>query len=182
MIRALPLALVLALPVEARVLEGAITAQDGAGRFVLIPEGELPLWVGEDAFDDPNLYAFVEAQSLVLASSLPVDVAPAGRAEILAGTVVASHFVLFDGVGGRQRGYVDFDAPILGVAAQDESLAASDGLAGTDILYARADLRGIEEGDRVWIDPDLPTRLWVDWAGSSPGDHLRVFTEAPPLM
>ena len=38
-------------------------------------------------------------------------------------------------------------------------------------------LRGLEQGDLVWIDKDNPSRLIVFWAGSSPGDYIRVFTE-----
>ncbi|CAN0600728.1 unnamed protein product, partial [Ectocarpus sp. 12 AP-2014] len=38
-------------------------------------------------------------------------------------------------------------------------------------------LSGLESGDRVWIDEEDPHRLWVFWAGSSPGDYIRVFTE-----
>ena len=36
------------------------------------------------------------------------------------------------------------------------------------------------EWDRVWIDETDPHKLWVYWAGSSPGDYIRVFTEQSP--
>ena len=101
---------------------------------------------------------------------------------IPAGTVVALHSVVFDGTGGRQRGWVLFDAPILGLALTPETLASTDPLAGVETLFLGHDLRGLEGGDRAWIDPGDPRRLWLDWAGSSPGDHLRVVTGSLPLM
>lgn len=177
MIRALcALAILLAPPAGARVLEGAITAQDGAGRFVLLPEP--PLAVGEDIFDGPDLIAFDEAQAVLLEADLIPDIG----APIPAGRLVALHHVIFDGTGGRQRGWVRFSAPILGLVTQDASLRATDPLAGVGVLYLGQQMRGLEPGDRAWIDPADPTRLWVDWAGSSPGDHLRVITQGPPLI
>lgn len=177
MIRTLAaLAILLAWPAGARVLEGAITAQDGAGRFVLLAEP--PLAVGQDILDSPDLIAFDEAQAVLLDRSLQPDIG----ATIPAGVIVALHSVVFDGTGGRQRGWVRFDAPILGLVTSDAGLAATDRLAGVGVLYLGDVMRGLEPGDRGWIDPGDPTRLWVDWAGSSPGDHLRVVTAAAPLM
>jgi hypothetical protein len=176
-IRLLALAALLAGPAAARVLDGEIVAQDGAGRFVNLSD-DLPLALGEDIFDDPHLRAFDEAQGVVLQTDLALDLGGV----IAAGTVVALHHVVFDGTGGRQRGTVLFDAAILGLATQAATLAATDPMAATDLLYIDVPLRGLEEGDHAWIDAEDPRRLWVDWAGSSPGDHLRVFTEAPPMM
>jgi hypothetical protein len=45
------------------------------------------------------------------------------------------------------------------------------------VNYISRELRGLERGDYVWIDKDNPDRLWVYWAGFSPGDYIRVFTE-----
>ncbi|MDG3041018.1 hypothetical protein [Roseicyclus marinus] len=176
MIRALALALLGAGPAPAHVLDGQITAQDGAGRFVLLDEP--PLAVGQDIFDSPDLIAFDEAQGVALSDPLRLDLG----GPIPAGAIVSLHSLVFDGTGGRQRGWVLFDAPILGVATTPDSLAATDGLAGVATLFLGHELRGLEQGDSAWIDAADPRRLWVDWAGSSPGDHLRVLTGAPPLM
>ena len=81
---------------------------------------------------------------------------------------------------GIQYGYVDFDAPILGISAQRNTMGATDFLANTSVTYIGEELRGLEDGDEVWVDENLPTRLWVYWAGSSPGDYIRVFTERSP--
>ena len=45
-------------------------------------------------------------------------------------------------------------------------------------LAVRADT--IDTGDTAWIDEEDPNRLWVLWAGSSPGDYIRVFTALSP--
>ena len=66
--------------------------------------------------------------------------------------------------------------PFLGIAALRDTMAATDFLANSGINYISTDLRGLEQGDYVWIDPDDPNKLWVYWAGSSPGDYIRVFT------
>ncbi|MHA7886026.1 hypothetical protein [Roseicyclus sp.] len=178
MIRALALALAAfaSAPAAAGILDGTITVQDGAGRFIHLPEP--PLAVGEDIFDTPDLMAFDEAQGVALPMPLRLEIG----APIPAGTMVALHSVIFDGTGGRQRGWVLFDAAILGVATSPATLAATDALSGVETLWLGHAMRGLEDGDRAWIDPDEPRRLWVDWAGSSPGDHLRVVTLAAPLM
>jgi hypothetical protein len=170
------LAVLAALPAAAGIRDGAITAQDGTGRFTFLPEPLLA--VGQDIFDSPDLIAFDEAQGIALPAPLALEIG----APIPAGTVVALHSVVFDGTGGRQRGWVLFDAPILGVATAPATLAATDALAGVGTLWLGHELRGLERGDRAWIDPADPRRLRVDWAGSSPGDQVRVVTRAAPLM
>jgi len=59
-------------------------------------------------------------------------------------------------------------------------MGATDFLANTSVVYISTELRGLEEGDKVWIDDKDPQKLWVYWAGSSPGDYIRVFTERSP--
>ncbi|MEL7114793.1 MAG: hypothetical protein AAGP08_04240 [Pseudomonadota bacterium] len=135
--------------------------------------------VGEDTFDTDHLYAFDEDQNIELPHDIRVDIGGvSGR--IPEGTVVASHYVFFDSLSGIHHGYVYFDAPILGVAAFQDTMAATDFLANTSVNYISTELRGLEEGDYVWIDADDPHRLWVYWAGSSPGDYVRVFTMRSP--
>lgn len=162
-------------PVTAQILQGKIIQQSGDGRFVLL-DTETPFAVGEDTFDDDNLYGFDEDQNIMLVEPIRVDIG-SEQGWIPAGTVVASHYVFFDSLSGIHTGYIDFDAPILGIAAFQDTMAATDFLANTGVTYLSTELRGLEQGDYVWIDENLPTRLWVYWAGSSPGDYIRVFTE-----
>jgi hypothetical protein len=170
------LAGVMAAPGWALVVDGGILRQSGDGRFVLL-DPATPFNVGADTFDDDNLYAFDEDQNITLPVTISVDIGGDAEGTIATGTVVASHYVFFDSVSSFHYGYVVFDAPILGVAAFEPTMAATDFLANTAVTYINADLRGLEPGDYVWIDKDDPHRLWVHWAGSSPGDYIRVFTE-----
>jgi len=178
MIRELVSALVIACvagPAAATVLDGQIVRQKDNGKFVKL-DTDTPFSVGADTFDDPNLYAFDEDQNILLEQSILVDVG-GDEGVIPADTIVASHYVFFDSIDGVHVGYVDFDAPILGIAAYQNTMAATDFLANTSINYISTDLRGLEPGEVVWIDKEDPYRLWVYWAGSSPGDYVRVFTE-----
>lgn len=161
-------------PVTATVLDGRILRQQGTGEFVKLDTREA-FSVGYDTFDDDNLYAFDEDQNILLVEPIRVDIG-SDTGFIRAGTTVASHYVFFDSLSGIQYGYVDFDAPILGIAAFQDTMAATDFLANTDVTYISPELRGLEEGDQAWIDERDPHRLWVYWAGSSPGDYIRVFT------
>lgn len=168
----------LASTAEAYVLGGAIRDQLGGGAFVkLNPDDAFA--VGADTFDTDDLYAFDEDQNILLEKPIRVDIG-GERGVIEAGAVVASHYVFFDSISGVQIGYVDFDAVILGVAVTQSTMAATDFLASTKVTYLNPELRGLERGDYVWIDPEDPFRLWVYWAGSSPGDYIRVFTARSP--
>lgn len=161
-------------PAWAVVVDGAIVRQNGAGQFVIL-DTKTPFDVGYDNFNTDHLYAFNEDQNIVLQESIQVDIGGTNGV-ISAGEMVASHYVFFDSIDGIHFGYVDFDAPILGVATVRETMAATDFLANTSINYISTELRGLEPGDSVWIDPVNPNRFWVYWAGSSPGDYVRVFT------
>ena len=172
------LALLISSPVHATVLDGRILQQSGQGSFVKLST-DTPFAVGYDTFDDDNLYAFDEDQNILLVEPIRVDIG-GERGVIAAGTVVASHYVFFDSIRGVQIGYVDFDAQILGVAVTQYTMGATDFLANTKVTYLNPELRGLERGDYAWIDPEDPFRLWVYWAGSSPGDYIRVFTARSP--
>ena len=169
----------IATPIHAVVLDGAIVRQSGNGEFIRLSTDE-PFDVGADNFNTCHLYAFDEDQNILLAEPLRVDIGGDDNGVIAAGTTVASHYVFFDSVNGIHFGYVDFDAPILGVASQPDTMDATDFLANTSVNYISTDLRGLEPGDQAWIDPQDPFRLWVYWAGSSPGDYIRVFTARSP--
>lgn len=166
----------LATPALATVTDGQIIRQNGTGQFVKL-ETVKPFDVGNDTFDDDNLYAFDEDQNILLTEPINVDIGGGDSGKINQGEVIASHYIFFDSLSGIHYGYVDFDAQILGVAAFQNTMAATDFLANTSVNYISTELRGLEQGDYVWIDENDPQRLWVYWAGSSPGDYIRVFTE-----
>jgi len=180
MLRALFLSLfcILGSGACATVMGGEILRQTGTGEFEKLSTTS-SFDVGQDNFDTDNLYAFDEDQNIRINESILVDIGGIDG-KIPSGSVVASHYVFFDSVDGVHHGYVDFDAPILGIAALPASMDATDFLANTRVNYISTDLRGLERGDHVWIDADNPNRLWVYWAGSSPGDYIRVFTAISP--
>lgn len=169
-------------PATAGILEGQILQQSGNGAVVYLdpPPG---LAVGADTFDDENLYAFAEVRAVRLGHDIAIEIgAPDGV--IAAGTVIDSHYVFFDSLDGAHFATLLFETPILGVATTPESLAATDAYGRLGVVYLAPRLRGLETGDEVWIDEDDPRRLFLLWAGSSPGDYIRVFTAAAyaPLM
>ena len=163
---------------QAVVLDGEIQRQNGNGQFVKL-KTDRPFDVGQDNFNTDHLYAFDEDQNIELERAIKVDIG--GELGIIpGGTTVASHYVFFDSYSGIHHGFVYFDAPILGIAAYQDTMKATDFLANNDVNYISTELRGLEEGDQVWIDPEDPHKLWVYWAGSSPGDYIRVFTARSP--
>lgn len=169
------IAYLMATPAAALVTGGDILQESCAGRFVLL-DPSTGFTVGNDTFNTCHLYAFDEDQNIVLSEPIRVDIG--GTDGVIAqGREVASHYVFFDSLNDTQFAYVDFDAPILGVATDQATMGATDFLANTNVTYIGERLRGLEVGDEVWIDPERPTRLYVLWAGSSPGDYIRVFTE-----
>ena len=139
-----------------------------------------PNSVGENTFNDNNLYGFNEDQNVnVETDPLALDIGSVNPLPV--GTEVASHYIFFDPAGTEsQIGYVDFDAPIFGIITSSSLLGASDYLANTGVTYLEPGLRGLEGGDSVWIDPLNPFRMMVDWDASTPGDYVRVLTQHSP--
>ncbi len=174
------------------IVGGAVTS--GAGSFVQLttplgnPFGPANS-VGNDTFQNPNLYGFNESQNAVVAAGgLTLNVVPAaapgggtGGGTITAGTIVASHYIFFDPQANSQEGWVQFDSMILGVLTLTDSLAASDYLANTGVNYLNPDLRGLEPGqDSAWVLTAQPNRVYVNWNASTPGDYIRVLTAFSP--
>lgn len=169
-------------PARAIIIGGGVTggvASDAGGTFIelSVPFGTTSQ-VGEDNFNDFNLYAFNEDQNIVLTLALSIDVGPS---PISSGTTVASHYVFYDPPGEllspqSQIGFVDFDAPILGIITKKDNLDQSDLLLNNNVDYESPDLRGLEGGDSVSVDPSKTHRLRVNWSASTPGDYIRVLT------
>jgi hypothetical protein len=182
-------AAVLAGPAGATVIGGAITggsALTGGGVFIKLTapftESNPDSTVGDDNFQTPNLYAFDENQNLTIPSEIMVDVGTNPQA----GDIVASHYIVFDpGPTTSMSGWVEFDAPIFGVATQTGTLAASDFLFVSGLVtYENPGARGLESSgmnEIVQIDSMNPNRLnLINWRASSPGDVVRVFTMESP--
>jgi hypothetical protein len=165
----------------AAVVGGMVTAGSGSF-FELDPTlpgfgvGQPNLNVGNNTFQNNNLYAFNEDQNIILPSDITVD-----GGTLTAGTVVASHYVFFDPRNFTgQQGYVDFDANIIGIATSTAQLSATDFLINNLVTYLNPGLRGLEGGDSAVVDGTIASRLLVNWQASTPGDYVRIFTAQSP--
>jgi hypothetical protein len=171
-------------PASATVIGGIVTggsAFTAGGVFIkLTPPLSNPLGppnsVGNDTFQNPNLYAFDEDQNIFLAAALAVDV---GTNPVPAGSTVASHYVFFD-PGPTQNiiGTVNFDSNIVAIITSTGNLLASDFLANTGVNYLNPGARGLEVGDSVTISG--PRQILFNTSASTPGDYVRVLTEFSP--
>lgn len=166
----------------AAIVSGNVTT--GTGSFVNLT-GALPANVGNNNFQDPNLYGFDEKQNQLLAGNLTVNVTPSGvgTSIIPTGTTVSSHYVFFDPDDSTsQIGTVLFDAPILGIITKTAELLASDFLGAMGVNYLNPTLRGLEDNtDSALVSMMNGNEIIVDWRASTPGDYIRVITAASPV-
>lgn len=176
-------------PTSATIISGEVTGGgsfDLGGTFINLSvpftESNPDNTVGDDNFQNQNLYGFDEAQNTLIVSDLSVDIladglgGSSGSGVIAADTTVASHYIFFDPNANRtQIGTVSFDANILGILTSTTTLANSDYLANTGVNYLNPTLRGLESGDVVSISG--LNSITVDWFAGTPGDYIRVLTE-----
>jgi hypothetical protein len=180
-------------PVQASIVSGAVTGGGSLTYGGVFVELEVPFTesdpdntVGNDTFQNPNLYGFNEEQNVVLTEDLTVDDLAdglgggSGSGIISAGTTIASHYIFFDPQGNRtQLGWVSFDANILAIISSVDNLTASDYLVNPGVTYLSPTLRGLEPADDTVTITGLQT-ISVDWYAGSPGDYIRVLTEFSP--
>ncbi|MFW2542510.1 hypothetical protein ACN2XU_07700 [Primorskyibacter sp. 2E107] len=164
------------------VVGGALTgggALTNGGSFIELTGSSLSgISVGNDNFNDFNVYAFNEDQNITIPSPISVNVGTSPTT----GQIVASHYVLFDPLNTTSAvGYVLFDAEIYGIATSTTNLNNSDFLINNSVTYENPSLRGLEGGDSVTINASNPFRLDFDFTASSPGDYVRVFTMESPM-
>ena len=179
-------------PVSATIISGAVTGGQSSsqgGTFIKLSvpftESNPDNTVGDDTFQDPNLYGFDEGQNIDITVDLTVDILAdglgggGGSGTLLTGSTVASHYIFFDpNSTTSQLGTVTFDSQIFGIITSTNNLAASDFLINTGVNYLNPTLRGLESGDSVSIT-SLNT-IAVNWTASTPGDYVRVLTDFSP--
>lgn len=170
---------------SAAILSGNVTYGSGSFVELSIPftESSPNNTVGNNTFQDRNLYAFNEGQNIELLSDLDVDfLAATGTSGSLStGTIVASHYVFFDPRNSRhQEGNVTFDSAVLAIITSSGLLSASDFLLNNGVNYLNPGLRGLEANDSASVCLNSET-ICVDWTASTPGDYIRVLTEYSPL-
>jgi hypothetical protein len=172
-------AAIAAFPANAAVVSGALTggtALSSGGVFQIIanPSG---LTVGNNNFQNNNVRVFNEAQNVVLAGPLAVDVV-AGN--IAAGTRVSSHYLNFDpGLGQTTAiGSVSFSTPILGVITTRTNLVGSLLLGAAGVTYLHPTLVGLEPAvDTIGFSGNT---LTFDFETGVPGDSIRIITAGVP--
>jgi hypothetical protein len=172
---------------HATIVSGSVTT--GTGSFIKLtvpftastPDNT----VGNDNFQNNNLYGFDEGQNIVISTALQVDDLAnglgggTGAGTLAKNTVVASHYVFFDPKNTTsQKGQVTFDSNILAVISSTNKLAASDFLIQTGVNYLNPTARGLEAGDFVTITG--LKQISVNWTASTPGDYVRVLTAFSP--
>ncbi len=165
---------------EASILLGEVTggrAFTKGGTFVVL---DPPISVVDrNNLQSFNLWGFDEDQAVLLNSPLEVNQGYGIGDFVPTGTLVSSHYVIFDPKGyTRMIGYVEFDNDILGVMTKRKTLLASDFLGHDSVFYINSSLRGLEGGNRVWVEENNPRRLYINTTASSPGDWVRVITGA----
>jgi hypothetical protein len=173
--------------VQATIISGSVTSGSGSFIKLSVPfsDSDPDNTVGDDTFQNTNLYGFDEGQNILISVDLNVDDLAdglgggSGPGVVSLGTTVASHYIFFDPAGtASQVGTVGFDSDILGVLSSTTNLAASDFLINTGVTYLNPVLRGLEAGDSVAITG--LREMTVDWTARTPGDYVRVLTEFSP--
>lgn len=174
-----------AIIVSGAVLDGmfASDAYDAGGVFQQLtpPIGN----VGQNNHQSPNLFGFNEDQNILVPSPITMDIynpSVLGSNIIPTGSTVASHYIFFDpGPTMRVKGYVEFDAVVIGILTSRDNMIATDFLVADSANYLSPGLRGLESGDRVSIDPINQKRINIErFAASNPGDYIRVLTDFSP--
>jgi hypothetical protein len=157
---------------NASIVTGGITggsALTAGGSFIMLDPIPTGFTVGNDNFQDNNLYAFNEDQNILLSTALNVNVG----SNIAAGTEVASHYIIFDPGPVREvYGYIEFDSDVLGILTTTSNLSASDVLANTDVTYLNPSHRGLESGDWASIDTNNSQRVNLYFSASTPSQKF----------
>ncbi len=181
-----------AQPLSATIISGEVTGgtsltQGGTFIKLSVPftESDPDNTVGNNNFQNPNLYGFDEGQNIDITVDLAVNILAdgmgggGGAGIVPMGSTVASHYIFFDpNANTTQTGTVTFDSEIFGIITSSGNLGDSDFLINTGVNYLNPGLRGLESGDSVTIT-GLQT-ISVDWFAGSPGDYVRVLTDFSP--
>jgi len=132
-----------------------------------------PLNTGNDNQQVNELLGFDELQNVVLTSDLVVD-KPSGI--IPAGTIVSSHYIIYDPPGTSMSilGNVIVDQNVVGVIYNTNNLNNSDYLGLPTTNYLNPSLRGFEAVDSATIE-DI-NRVSFDLTAGTPGDYARIIT------
>jgi hypothetical protein len=184
---------IMATSASATIVSGAVTGGDAltqGGTFIKLSvpftESNPDNTVGNNTFQDPNLYGFDEGQNIDITVDLNIDVladglgGSSGSGILASGSTVASHYIFFDpNANTTQTGTVTFDSQIFGIITSTGNLSASDFLINTGVTYLNPTLRGLESDTDTVTITGLNS-INVDWFAGTPGDYIRVLTDFSP--
>ena len=142
------------------------------GDAAMIPP---PDTVGNNHQQFDQLLAFDEVQNFILTTDLVLD-----AITIPAGTMISSHYVIYDppGSGNTINGTVEFDGDVVAVLTRRGEMKNTDALLGaTGVDYRSPVGRGLEGVDSVTISG--PNQVTFDLTAGQPGDYIRVITIVP---
>lgn len=154
-----------------------------------------------DFFNDTTLvvHGWDEVRNYTLLGNLDVDITTYGTfttfgsvtpGTIASGTVISSHTLNFDPLGGGAQAGFQFDGTIIGVIVID-ALTTTDlfidsdflipaGVPSGNIPLAHYDHRGIELTGSTDSITVTANSVFVSLNAGSPGDQIRVITAAVP--
>lgn len=178
-----------------------LVSATGAGQIVA---ADASVGYKADFFNSPNnglkIYAWNEKQNVLLPSNFKVDIvnqgtyqSPFASANAVMPTTqrVNSHYIYFDPKNSKSAtGTFTFDTPIVAIILSSGSGAANDHLLASDFLIpgtvpsaniptSHFNARGVEFGpEKVkWLSANT---IDLNLTASSPGDQIRVLTQAVP--
>ncbi|MCP4713430.1 MAG: hypothetical protein GY869_32775 [Planctomycetes bacterium] len=134
-----------------------------------------PLNTGNDNQQVNELLGFDERQHVLLTSPLVVD---GPGSAIPAGTVVSSHYIIYDPASGVPHisGTAVFDNPVIGLIFNTNTLNNSDHLGIPTTNYLNPSERGFEGHQNDTATITDPNTVSFSLRAGSPGDYARIIT------
>jgi hypothetical protein len=170
------------------ITQAAITAGGGATN-IIAPPPSTALGALES---NTQARAFNEVTNFTLATNLPVNATTPGTYTsngsltpgiIPAGSVINSHYLYTDPVGGATaayEGFVEFDATVIGIIVLRSDLNSSDFLGAPGTIYADNVARGLELSQAERFTLTLTgNRINYRFNTSTATDDIRVITLVP---
>lgn len=168
--------------------QGALTTSGGSA-VIIAPPASSVLGATES---NTQAWAFNEVTNFTLATNLLVNATTPGTYTsngsltpgfIAAGTVINSHYLYSDPVGGSTEayeGFVEFDQPILGIICLRSDLNSTDFLGALGTSYGDNSARGLElaQAERFTITI-AGTRVNFRFTTSTATDDIRIITAVP---
>lgn len=194
-------ALAVALIASVAVSHAGVSLISGSGTAIGAP-GNMKYFA--DAYGVDTINYWTERENHSLANNLVVSILPPNSFPVnstthfnnndnfvAAGTAIDSYYFYFDPVNGNAVGRFRFDRKILGIITNERTSAANDHFMLSDHLInplvpnankapGHFEARGLEIGSNEFIRWFDDREVAFNLNAASPGDQIRVITEAVP--